>query len=85
VKWIHLVQYRDQWRNLVNSVMNLQSFNKIRGIPLTSLATIQELFSMELDLIRVGEEFETRNTSKTPSAFRPRGDRNQHHLVMNSH
>jgi hypothetical protein len=24
VNWIHLTQYRDQWRSLVNTVMNLR-------------------------------------------------------------
>jgi hypothetical protein len=31
VNWIHLVQERDQWQVLVNTVMNLR-FHKRRGI-----------------------------------------------------
>jgi hypothetical protein len=32
VNWFHLAQDIDQWRNLVNTVMNLFGFHKRRGI-----------------------------------------------------
>lgn len=50
VDWIHLVQVRDMWWDIVNTVMNFR-FSKFRGVSRVSAelsASQQEICSMEL-------------------------------------
>jgi hypothetical protein len=46
--WINLTQYRDRWRALLNTVMNLCAGNFLAHRRLLLLASQEELCSMEL-------------------------------------
>jgi hypothetical protein len=46
--WIHLAQNRDQWRAVVNTVMNLQVTQKVGNFVTEWLLASQELCYMDL-------------------------------------